>query len=338
MNRLIATAAIGLATVAAALSVPSAAGAAPTSSAAPGPISATAEPINFDGDPWAPSGTLSVTVHNGSGRAVRGHFLLEVPMSAHLVDREHCRLSEDDDYTFVCGGALLEAGADKTYRMQVRSDLDGVQFDTSIRGRVVGIELGGERGVPADFAINWPRKVPLRLAAAEGSTVGRRTTVEATVTNAGEFAIGGYSLGVRLPKGAKTVGANACKNVIRFDGPICELYRGKGLKAGAVDTFTLTTDVVGGPKKITFYLAPVERYPNKDTSVTLTLGAGTPSATATPTAVPTAPVTSAPGAGGADELPKTGVDAVILAVAGAGVLGLGALLLVIARRRRITFS
>jgi LPXTG-motif cell wall-anchored protein len=329
MNRALRAAVFGLAAVAAALSVPAGATAAPKPSADLGPISATAGPLDFEGNPWAPSGTLAVTVHNGSHKALKGHFLLQLTESAYLVPGQ-CKTFKDDDYSFVCGGDLLGAGADKTYRLRINSDVDGVQFEASDKGRVVGIELEGGRGAPDDFAINWPRRMPLSLVVAQASAVGGKSKVDVTVTNQGTFAIGGYSLAVRLPKGVSVAG---CDTKLKREGASCEVYRGKGLKAGAVDRFSLTTTVGSGPKNVTFYLTPGDRYTNEDTSVTLALG-GAAEATATP--APTLPVTPEPGTD--PELPKTGVNAVALAAGGAGVLGLGALLFVIARRRRVTFN
>ncbi len=331
MNRTLQSVALGLAACAAALSVPSAATAAPETEV--GPISATASPINFGGNPWVPTGTLTVKVHNAGAEATEGYFLLDLPVGAELIKPELCETSVDYDWTVVCGGDKLPAGGEKTYHLAMKSDVDGVLFDVKDRGFVAGSQDGGKLGARTQFAINWPRKAPLRLAVTKGGTADSNGTVsvDVKVTNIGTSTIGGYSLAAKLPKGVKIT--RSCDPKLNREGASCEVYRGKALKAGAVDSFSLTTTVVDGPKKVTFYLTPSARYTNKDTAVTLKLGG------------PVLELESATaGSGGgaelsqtAAELPKTGVDTGVVAAGGAGLLGLGGLIFAVTRRR-ITFS
>lgn len=94
------------------------------------------------------------------------------------------------------------------------------------------------------------------------------------------------------------------------------------------------------------YLAPTNRYTNKDTSVTLHVpgggggGAPTTPPSATPSATPTPSATSSPSAssspttpaGDGAELPRTGPAGTTYALFGAALLALGAGLLLLRRR------
>lgn len=102
---------------------------------------------------------------------------------------------------------------------------------------------------------------------------------------------------------------------------------------GATDTFRVRLALGSGERRVRLHLAPVNRYTNKDTSVTLRLTGGSgggattsPSARPTGTPTPTAPVEE-PG-----QLPRTGPAGGAYALAGAALLAVGAGLLLLRRR------
>ena len=188
----------------------------------------------------------------------------------------------------------------------------------------------------------------LRLAA---KASGAGTKVAVTVTNAGTFRIGAYSLMINLPDGVRVTGP-ACHDAGRMDGQGCELFRDEPLAAGASDKFTVNFALSGGPENVKFFLAPSNRYTNKDTEVTLKLGQAAPASTSPTTAPATGGGGGGAAAGGgdtatggtategtdvdtaADALPLTGTATGTVAVAGGALLMVGAVLFGLSRRRR----
>lgn len=326
MSRLLKTAA--LAAVAAALTVPSAA-----SAAAPEPdIYARADQAFLAGDPWRPSGPLDVLVGNDGPTSAKAYFVLRLPSGAGLADGGSCRPSGGADaQSWVCGGAELAAGGRRTYRLMLVSTAGEPVFGVSAWGSVAGRSEDGTTEEAREFRISWPDRMPLRLRATAQPVVDGKTVLKVRVTNAGTFAIGGYSLNVATPAGVR-VTAPACSDSGRMNGVGCELLRIRELAAGATDAFDVRLTVSGGPKTVRLYLAPDNRYTNEDTEVTLRLAVTSnttpspvPSATSAPAALPGAP--TSPG-----QLPVTGSDAGKYALAGVALLLVGAGLL-IGRRR-----
>lgn len=329
---------LALTTVAAVVALPSAAQARAESP----PISAAAERVSLGGDPWHPSSTLTVKVVNRGSSRERGFFTLTLPSTAKIDAAGVCAPLAGADGTWACGGAELAPGANRTYELPISSATIEPAFGTSSLGYVAGRTEDGRSGRRNDFLISWPDKMPLRLAA---KTSGAGTKVAVTVTNAGTFRIGGYSLMINLPAGVRVTGP-ACHDAGRMDGQGCELFRDEPLAAGASDKFTVNVALGGGPEKVKFFLAPSNRYPNKDTEVTLTLGKAA-SASASPS---TAPTTGGGGSGGgggaaagggdtdavadADALPLTGTATGTIAVTGGALLTIGAVLFGLSRRRR----
>lgn len=255
---------LGLATAAVVAALPSAAHA----RAAEPPVSALGELVSLGGDPWHPSSTLTVDVVNQGTARERGFFALTLPSTVKLDDAGACESLVEADGTWLCGGEELAPGAHHTYELPVSSATIEPAFGTSALGYVAGRTQDGRTARRTDFLISWPDKMPLRLAA---KTSGVGTEVAVTVTNAGTFRIGGYSLMVNLPAGVRVTGPE-CHDAGRMDGQGCELFRDKPLAAGASDTFTVRFVVGDAPANVTFFLAPANRYTNPDTEVTLKLG------------------------------------------------------------------
>ncbi|WP_410812974.1 LPXTG cell wall anchor domain-containing protein [Micromonospora sp. 067-2] len=329
-----------------ALAAPAVAGAAPTptptvapsttaGSAAP-TILARGEIVFLGGEPWHPSGPLEVTVVNRGAAAAKGYFVLRLPQDVALTSGGDCRVLGGAARTWLCGGAELPAGGDRTYRLRVTSSAAEPVFGVIAWGSVAGRDAAGRTDQPYDFRLNWPDRTSLRLRATADPVVGGVATIRVRVTNTGSFDVGGYSLNVATPAGVR-VTMPACTDSGRMNGVGCEILRGRTLPDGATDGFDVRVAVTGGTKTVRLWLAPTNRYTNRDTSVTLRLTAGGSGggATATPTAGPTtadpttAPATSTPGAA---ELPRTGTAGLAYGLIGSALLTLGVGLLLLRRR------
>ncbi|MGS2614617.1 LPXTG cell wall anchor domain-containing protein [Micromonospora sp. LZ34] len=296
-------------------------------------ISARGDLVFLGGDPWRPAGPLAVTVTNRGTAPAKGYFVLHLPSGVELTSGGDCAAAPEPR-AYRCAGAELAAGGSRTYRLTVTSTAAEPVFGVAAWGTVAGQEASGATDRSAEFRVNWPDRTSLRLRATAGQVDGGAATVTVRVTNTGSFAIGGYSLNVTTPDGVR-VTAPACSESGRMAGVGCELLRPGTLRAGATDTFRVRLTVRGGERTVRLYLAPVDRYTNKDTSVTLRLAGGVgggattpPSADPTGTPTPTAPAEE-PG-----QLPRTGPAGGTYALVGAALLALGAGLLLLRRRLR----
>ncbi|WP_433316943.1 LPXTG cell wall anchor domain-containing protein [Micromonospora sp. CA-269861] len=308
-------------------------------------ILAWADIVFLGGDPWHASGPLEVKVVNEGGTAAKGFFVLRLPPDADLTSRGDCRAVDGATRTWVCGGAELPAGGDRTYRLTVTSSAAQPVFGVTGWGSVAGQDAAGRTDRPTDFRINWPDRTSLRLQATAGPVVDGAATIRVRVTNTGTFDIGGYSLNIATPDGAR-VTAPGCSDSGRMNGVGCEILRERRLADGATDSFDVRVSATGGTTSVRLWLAPTNRYTNRDTSVTLRLTGGgsgggattapsadptTPPATPGPVADPTTPpATPAPVSA---ELPRTGTDAVAYSLIGVSLLTLGGGLLLLLRRR-----
>ncbi|MFI7545601.1 hypothetical protein [Actinoplanes sp. NPDC049599] len=333
MHRTLRIAALGFALTAATLAVPTAALAAPTPAA--GEISALADNTPLGGNPWSPGATTHVNVHNGGETAAKGYFLVTLPKGTELGATDICEpATPGDALNWVCGGDEVPAGGNKDYLIRVNSILDEPAFGTSALGYVTGRTADGQLGNRKDFLISWPEKMPLRLAVKAGKTVDGKTQVKVKATNAGTFAIGGYTLDIHTPDNVTV--DDSCGPVPALDGIGCRVTRQKTLAAGATDTFTVTVTVQGGKTPVGFVLTPAQRYTNKDTKATLKLAGD--EATESPAPAPADPEENNGGSGGGGSLPVTGIDGGTLLIGGTGLVAVGALLLGVTRRRRVTLG
>ncbi|RAO62943.1 LPXTG cell wall anchor domain-containing protein [Micromonospora saelicesensis] len=349
MNRPLRSGIVGAAVlVLSALATPTVAGAAPATptvspsttagNAAP-TILARADIVFLGGDPWHPSGPLEVKVVNEGGAAAKGFFVLRLPQDADLTAGGDCRAGDGAPRTWVCGGAELPAGGDRTYRLTVTSSAAQPVFGVTGWGSVAGQDATGRADRPTEFRINWPDRTTLRLRATAGPVVDGAATMRLRVTNTGTFDIGGYSLNVATPDGVR-VTAPGCSDSGRMNGVGCEILRER-LAGGATDSFDVRVAATGGTKSVRLWLAPTNRYTNADTSVTLRLtggGAGGGAATTAPPADPTTPATTAATtapatpAPKATELPRTGTTTIVYGLIGVSLLTLGGGLLLLRRR------
>jgi hypothetical protein len=328
MHRTLRSTALTFTLAAAALAVPTAALAAP----APGDISAVADNARLGGNPWNPGATTAVTVHNGGQEAAEGFFQVTLPEGTELGATDICEpLTKGDILNWVCGGAEIPAGGKADYLIRVNSIIDEPVFGKSALGYVTGRTEDGELGRRNDFLISWPDKTSLRLAVTKGKPANGTTKVKVKATNSGSFAIGGYALDVHAPGNVKVDGS--CGPVPELDDQGCRVLRPKALPAGATDTFTVTLTVTGADTEVGFVLAPAQRYTNKDTKATLTLTGDEVTESPAPGAADDNKNTGGQGGGGS--LPVTGVDGGTLVIGGTGLVGVGALLLGITRRRRV---
>ena len=328
-----------------ALAAPTVAGAAPakptvspsaTAGSAAPTIQARADIAFLSGDPWHPSGPLEVKVVNQGGAAAKGFFVLRLPQGADLTAGGGCRAGGGATRTWVCGGAELSAGGDRTYRLTVTSSAAQPVFGVTEWGSVAGQDATGRADRPTDFRINWPDPTTLRLRAAAGPVVDGVATIRVLVMNTGTFDIGGYSLNVATPDGVR-VTAPGCSDSGRMNGVGCEILRERRLADGATDSFDVRVATTGGTKSVRLWLAPTNRYTNQDTSVTLRLtggGSGGGGATTAPPADPTTPATTLPAtpAPDATELPRTGTTTVAYGLIGVSLLTIGGGLLLLRRR------
>ncbi|MEU8113082.1 LPXTG cell wall anchor domain-containing protein [Micromonospora sp. NPDC048947] len=347
MNRPLRSGILGAAVLAlSALATPTVAGAAPakptvspstTAGSAAPTILARADIVFLGGDPWHPSGPLEVTVVNEGAAAAKGFFVLRLPQDADLTAGGDCRAGDGAPRTWVCGGAELPAGGDRTYRMTVTSSAAQPVFGVTEWGSVAGQDATGRADRPTDFRINWPDRTTLRLRATAGPVVDGAATIRVLVTNTGTFDIGGYSLNVATPDGVR-VTAPGCSDSGRMNGVGCEILRDRRLADGATDSFDVRMAATGGTKSVRLWLAPTNRYTNPDTSVTLRLTGGGSGgggvATTAPPADPTTPATTAPAtpAVEATELPRTGTTTIVYGLIGVSLLALGGGLLLLRRR------
>ncbi|WP_327032392.1 LPXTG cell wall anchor domain-containing protein [Micromonospora ureilytica] len=352
MNRPLRSGILGAAVLAlSALAAPTVAGAAaaalPTvspsttvGSAAP-TILARADIVFLGGDPWNPSGPLEVKVVNEGGTAAKGFFVLRLPPNAGLTARGDCRAVDGATRTWVCGGAELPAGGDRTYRLTVTSSAAQPVFGVTEWGSVAGQDATGRADRPTDFRLNWPDRTTLRLRATAGPVVDGAATVRVRVTNTGTFDIGGYSLNVATTPDGVRVTAPGCSDSGRMTGVGCEILRGRPLADGTADSFDVRVAATGGTTSVRLWLGPTNRYTNRDTSVTVRLtggGSGGGGVTTTPPTDPTTapadpttpPATPAPEAA---EPPRTGTTTVAYGLIGVSLLTLGGGLVLLLRRR-----
>ncbi|MFF5172398.1 LPXTG cell wall anchor domain-containing protein [Micromonospora sp. NPDC000089] len=277
------------------------------------------------GDPWRPSGELKVAVTNTGARPAQAWFLLRLPSGVKLDSPGKCAATGSAGQAWICGGALLPAGGSRFDKLTIRSVAGEPVWGVTAWGSVAGRDATGLTDRPDDFRINWPDRTSLRLRATSGPVVNGTATVRVRVSNTGTFDIGGYSLNIVTPDGVR-VTSPGCSTSGRMNGVGCEIVRNGGLKDGATDSFDVRLAVTGAPKTVRLYLAPTNRYTNKDTSVTLRLaaesGAGAGAAAS--------PDSTAPAGG--PELPLTGTPTTLIALVGAALVALGAGLLVLRRR------
>ncbi|MFC4018079.1 LPXTG cell wall anchor domain-containing protein [Micromonospora sp. GCM10011542] len=303
-----------------------------TTAAAEATITARAELLPLGGDPWHPSAPLEVDVRNQGATAAKGFFVLRLPQNVGLTSGGDCRPDDGAKRTWLCGGAQLPAGGGRVYRLTVTSSAPEPVFGFNAWGSVAGRDADGVTERPTDFRINWPDRTSLRLRATAGPVVDGVATIRVGVTNTGTFDLGGYALNIATPAGVR-VTAPACSDSGRMNGVGCEILRLRALPDGATDGFDVRVAVTGGTKDVRLWLAPVNRYTNKDTSVTLRLtggGSGAGDATTPPPVNPTAaPTSSTPKAA---ELPRTGSASTTYVLVGAALLTLGAGLLLLRRR------
>ena len=331
MHRTLRSTALAFAVTAAALAVPAAALAAPAPAA--GDISALADNAPLGGDPWNPGATTTVTVHNGGDAPAKGYFLVTLPKGTELGATDICeQVTEGDTLNWVCGGKEVPAGGNADYLIRVNSDLDEPAFGKSALGYVTGRTEDGELGRRNDFLITWPEKTSLRLAVTKGEPAQGRTQVKVKATNTGSFAIGGYALDVHAPGNVEV--DDSCSYIPELTDTGCRVTRPRTLAAGATDTFTVTVTVKGGETTVGFVLMPAQRYTNKDTKATLDLAGDEISESPAPGGAEE----NDGGQGGGGSLPVTGIDGGTLVIGGTGLIGVGALLLGVSRRRRFTLS
>jgi hypothetical protein len=254
-----------------------------TAAGAKARIEASPQRVALDGNPWVPTGHLAVVVKNHGPGTARGHFLVHLPNGVDLARRSGCtRADGPHQPAYVCGGKSLRAGATATYRVALRSTTAQPVFGVRARGWVEGKNLRGAHGKRKAFAITWPARLPVRLAVTAGPRTGRHVDVAVRVTNAGRATLRGYSLNVTTPAGV-TVVAPACSTSGRMNGVGCEVYRSRPVRAGRTDAFTVRLAVGDVPRTVRLFLAPGNRYLNRDTSVAINVGGAR---AARPAAVP----------------------------------------------------
>ncbi|MEH1168659.1 LPXTG cell wall anchor domain-containing protein [Micromonospora sp. CPCC 205539] len=335
MKRLLSIGILAAALTLPTLAAPAAAAPTATPTAGAATVSARGDLVFLSGDPWHPSSPLEVRVLNTGKTATKGFFVLRLPQGVDLTSGGDCRTDGGAPRTWLCGGTELRAGDDRAYPLTVTSSTAEPAFGTSAWGSVAGRDAAGVTEAPAEFRINWPDRTSLRLRATAGPVADGVTTVRVRVTNTGTFDLGGYSLNIATPAGAR-VTAPTCSDSGRMNGVGCEILRNRSLADGATDSFDVRVAVTGDAKTVRLWLAPTTRYTNKDTSVTLRLtGSGGSGAGDATTAPPTADATTTPGATTTPEaqLPRTGSPATTFGLVGAVLLVVGAGLLLIPRRR-----
>jgi LPXTG-motif cell wall-anchored protein len=280
----------------------------------PALIEAVPQHVALDQNPWSPTGDLAVTVKNHGPGAADGHFLLHLPSGVAIGGGTGCQRADGPHQpAYICGGKSLAVGATTTYRVELRSTNAEPVFGVRVDGGwVEGKNLRGAHGKREAFAVRWPEKLPVRLAATASPRTDGHVDIAVRVTNAGRTTLGGYSLNVLTPAGV-TVVSPACSDSGRTNGVGCEVYRSRPVLAGTTDAFTLRIAADDTARSVRLVLAPGNRYPNSDTQVTLGLGG-------------TAILAAAGQGGSVPELPLTGPSSgipltvgAVLALAGAGV-------------------
>lgn len=321
MYRIIATTVLTAAMLGLGVGTASAASAADT----PAVIEAVPQDVTLDQDPWVPTGDLAVVVRNHGPGTADGQFVLHLPNGVELAPGTGCRRADGPHQpAHICGGTPLKVGATATYRVKLRSTTGEPVFDVRVDdGWVEGKNPLGGHGTRRGFTVNWPAKLPVRLAATVGPRTGGHVDVDVRVTNAGRTALGGYSLNVTTPAGVRVL-SPTCSDSGRMNGVGCELYRAGQVAPGGTDAFRVRLAVGDNARSVQLRLAPTNRYSGGDTQVTVKVGG---KATASP-----AVSAAAAGTGGSgSELPLTGPGTGILLAVGAGLVLLGGALTV--RRR-----
>jgi len=341
MRRTLRSTAVTFALTATALAVPAAAHAAPAP--APGDISAVADDAPFSGNPFGPGANSTVRVHNGGTEAAKGFFLVSLPKGTELGATDICeQVTKGDTLNWICGGEEVPAGGDTEYLIRVNSALKTPGFGKTALGYVTGRTEDGRLGRRNDFLISWPDQMALRLAVTKGKPAKGVTKVKIKATNTGSFAIGGYALDIYAPSTVRV--DDSCSYIPELEDIGCRVTQPRTLPAGATDTFTVTVTVKGGKTPVDFVLMPTQRFTNKDTNATLTLAGDSPAPAPDDTDdAGDTDNTDDPGEGndggqGGGTLPITGIDGGTLLIGGTGLVGVGALLLGVTRRRRVTIG
>ncbi|HLL66024.1 MAG TPA: hypothetical protein VK453_09790 [Micromonosporaceae bacterium] len=250
------------------------------------PIEADADDVHLAEDPWLPLGQLTVRVRNTGPDPAEGHFVLYLPPTAKPEPAQGCTPADGPlQPTWICGGEVIAAGGSRTYQVGVRSTTFEPVFNINQQGWVEGKLLTGGHGGRDTFQLNWPTRLPLRLAATAGRPVDGHVDVRVRVTNPGSSPVGGYSLMVQTPTGVR-VTSPACSDSGRMSGVGCEVYRGAQLSPGTTDSFTVRLATGAARSRVRLYLAPTNRYTNRDTEVSLRIGGSRTITAASETARP----------------------------------------------------
>jgi hypothetical protein len=236
-------------------------------------IEAVPQTVKLDHNPWTPTGNLAVKVTNFGPGAADGYFVLHLPNGVELDAAADCRQADGPDQpAYICGGKRLAVRATATYRVKLSSTtLESVFGVRANGGWVSGKNPRGGNGTRASFAVDWPAKLPVRLTATAGPRTGGHVDIAVRVTNTGRSVLNGYSLNVTTPAGV-TVVSPTCSDSGRMTGAGCEVYRTGPVRPSTTETFTVRLAVDDARRSVKLYLAPTNRYLNKDTQVTLQLG------------------------------------------------------------------
>ena len=142
------------------------------------------------------------------------------------------------------------------------------------RGLVEGRTAKGEPAQRVEFTLRWPDKLPLRLAATSGPVKDGFADVEMRVTNAWDVHDGRVLADGHVPEGPHRGLAPVRRQ--RPDGRrrLRDLPFGPA-EARATDRFTVRMKVTATPVTVPLFLAPTNRYTNKDSKLDLTLKAAT---------------------------------------------------------------
>ncbi|GGJ97110.1 hypothetical protein GCM10010123_28880 [Pilimelia anulata] len=275
MSRTPRTAALAAAAALAVLPAAVPAAAAPADDA---PVTTAPRPVALDNDPWVPHGKLDIALGNPNETGTPGTVQLLLPATLTVRDDKRCTAVDPGTLPAVpatvaaawsCALGTVPAKGGKEATVRLRSATAEPVFGVEAKGWVRGAGAAGV-GANSEFAVAWPARLPVRLAAKPGANNGGTVAVTAAVTNAGTIPLRGYALLARVPAGV-TVASKYCKATAHAGKDGCEVLRLDDVAPGRADEVTIKFRVGSRGGAVELWLAPPSRYPNKDTSTRVTL-------------------------------------------------------------------
>ncbi|HEX5741326.1 MAG TPA: hypothetical protein VFY17_07205 [Pilimelia sp.] len=275
MNRALRASAFAAAFATAVVSAPGLASA----NAAGDPVTATAKSVALGKNPWAPFARLPIALTNPNETATPATFQLLLRGPVGIRPDQRCKsvnvgqlsnVPTGATAAYECTAGRLPGKSAREAALRLVSTADDPVFGIVGAGWTRGVSATGQVGKATEFAIGWPAKTPVRLAAAASRNKDGAVGVNVIITNAGSATLSGYSVVMKAGTGA-TPTSKACRKTPEAGAGACEVRRGREIAAGASESFTVKFSVPGRAAEVELWLAPGNRHPNEDRTAKVVL-------------------------------------------------------------------